>query len=489
MENQEEFKELVELAAKSLEDKWAAKDASRARRAQSQGLQGKEMEKRRKKALTQMLAPFAALGDIDGMKKALAGGACLEAAAAEKGRQPLMAALEGGHEAAALWLLANGALLETALRAEERGEKEAAAAVRSDLPEALATIIKASPKALRRCTWYGDQHCESALQAALSFAPKCAAWMIEHRGDDAANMGFPDPDAMNKAFCWQSNKIPKYGHGALAAALGDRSWAVAEALLKFLQIKAESKFFAEGGEALRLLEALFKADDAQALAWLLRSSPEMGRFVQGGVSAAWGLKSVEEHACWPRRAFPAEDKLLGACQELLREGDGGRRSSSMLWAALEGAQECFELLSRIPPCARTFRELQRKQGGGCWIQAYAQINDSKMAEAMERAGFSFDKEASPGWNYPAILMAARIVKPSAPWLAWIQKSKPNLLRARRQDGLGPFELGQMAGKQCPKSLKPSPSDIEKWAVSFEREQISATTEHALPAAAGGKMRL
>ena len=369
------------MAAKSLEDKWAAKDASRASRQQGQGLQGKEMEKRRKKALTQMLAPLAALGDIDGMKKALADGACLEAAAAEKGRQPLMAALEGGHEAAALWLLANGAPLETALRTEGHGEKEAAAAVRSDLPEALATIIKASPKALRRCTWYGDQHCESALEAALSFAPKCAAWMIEHRGDDAASMGFADPDAMNKAFGWQSNKIPK------------------------------------------------------------------------------------------------------------REGDAGRRSSSMLWAALAGAQECFELLSRIPPCARTFRELQRKQGGGCWIQAYAQINDSKMVEAMERAGFSFDKEASPGWNYPAILMAARIVKPSAPWLAWIQKSKPNLLRARRQDGLGPFELGQMAAKQCPKSLKPSPSDIEKWAVSFEREQISAMTEHALPVAARGKMRL
>ena len=406
------------------------------------------------KAMTKVLVPLAEIGAKEAIEKAIAQGGSLKGAIVD-GRNPAMAAIDGGHKELALWICRHP---DHQWRWEgpsgRAGRTELSSAINVDDPQLCEELCQMRPSLLEESNHgqkgYVPWGQRSLMSHAMSNFPKAAAWLAQKRPDLAK--------------AWE--KSAGAGSGALMAALSQGDTDSAAKLWPWVKnaVEARGKISSSQGAGKNhmvygLLKAVLEADNPKALGWLLAQSPAIAAkllngamldaALDGGISM-WTISRQPDHP-WAKGLL---DEIKAA------ESSPGNLG---LWAAREGALDCFEFLMSIPAFKDQFSKVQHE--GKAWIFAMAEARDPAMVEAMERGGFDFSLEAAPGWG-AAALMLSSYKGPTQKWLEMVGREKSSWLAPSKASGLRAFELVR--------SLSHHDGNLGKWEAVCEKAAMKSS---------------
>lgn len=428
-----EFSRTIAKAAKSLEAGKDARSAERLARTagraraptaqeaeESKGLRKAESE--RVRALTKVLVPLASIGSRDGIERALAQGANL-ANARERGLNPAMAAILGGHGGLAMWIMGQPGHAWADQLKLGMVYSELSAALSIDDVNMFEHLCRVRPGLLSKSKGFAHNYYQTIelMDVALNGAPRIAAWLASNK-----------PEIAEKGL---KNELPYWmDRGrALSRAIGQRLPEAAE-LFEFLRGELE-----DGGSKMgpRLVDFFVRGDDATSLAWVFTQSPKIALEWAGGVygsgnnsGATYGMKSAgAKETAWDERLFRAAQS---------KGGSAALRIPMAIWAAGHKACDCVDFLLDIPAFNSQVASCQSQPEDWFWEAAYLNIGEPRIVASLAKAGFDFAKPTPGDWAYPALFMRAN--KPTIKWLEMVGKEMSNLLGARALDGKTPFDM-------------------------------------------------
>lgn len=453
----------------------------------------RERAERRKATLTNMLGSLAALGDKAAIERALEEGASLTLASARP-KTPATEAILAGHGDLARWLMGRSDCSWAT-----RGRPEAIlegcelnAALRSDDQQTLAWMIEQQPEMediwlLRRPRRFGER----IVDVALSQAPRCAAWLIMRRPQWFESAIAETASALDRSPTTKASFDAAKIVRGLGIALDEADWASAAVIFEVLRPLLERGrgvgspgLSAVGAEA---IWSQIERDCPDGLAWLLAQSEKLASTaVSGGFPS--GLAAVAMKAAAWARNVPGLNPEFAAWMGKPCKHPESLREPLMMWAALAGARACFKMLAELPEFQVPFAQEQDADSSH-WELAYVAVRDPAMIKAMEAQGFSFSREAGPGWGYSAVFMGSGSMRlheapagVTAEWLAWMGKNKPELMAGRPGDGKTPFELVAESAQEA------KIGEVQRWMAIVEKAQMERAAGTA-PAAQKAKKRL
>lgn len=322
------------------------------------------------KSLTRMLVTLAELGDLEGLKRAVAAGGSLERAL-DRSRTPLEAALSANQIPVAHWLLDQAELNFNQRRA---GAMELCSA--HDAVDVLERLWERFPEV-------GAYQCAQIRARAyhVKTAPKMALWMDKQ----AAKLRRAEPAPESWSALW----------GALSAKDWDSAKAhLSAAAARRAQGKPAAKHeYSRHGWTPCLqafLTDLFSADDAEALLFVLREEPNL-MLEAASVDAA--TRPHPNFSSWARAMGPQVQERMKAYSR------GELRVPLATIAGAFNARDCLEVLLKIDAFKAPLLKSQEEPQKYLWEETLFSTSAPEIYAALSQAGFDFKKQMDDGNNF------------------------------------------------------------------------------------------
>lgn len=408
----------LEAAQEAQRDRERARQEAREKRSEAAEQDGPALSKEEKsalraqknqleKSLTRMLVTLAELGDIEGLKRAVAAGGSLERAL-DRSRTPLEAALCANQIETAHWLLDQKQLHFGPRRSGAMG-----ACAHHDALDVLERLWERFPEVGAR------QIVELRSEAYhRSTAPRMALWLDKKAAALKVKEEAPESWlALGGALAARDMETAKIHLDNAAARLKSGKPAAQRSYSRYGWTPCLSAF----------LTSIFASDNAQALLFVAREQPElMASCAEVGVL----IEPRPEFGNWTRNG--KGDSMVERSNAYSK---GELKIPLAALAARHNARDCLDAMLSIEVFKQPLLRSQAEPEKYLWEEVFFATGAPEIYASLKKAGFDFNARMSDGGNFlHAAFCADHMAKV---FLERVGRDLSELIDQKNNDGMTP----------------------------------------------------